>query len=170
WYDPAVEKQAAESLLDAGVDTVAQHQNTTAAVQAAGERGAYSVGYNLDMREANPEGFIVSPVWHLGAIYTGQVQSVLDGTWEATSYWGGIAEGAVDISEFGDCVSEETKAAVTEAREKIISGEFDVFAGEIKDQNGNVMVAEGATLSDEELLKMTWFVEGVVGDTTMTQQ
>ena len=66
--------------------------------------------------------------------------------------------------------SEETKAAVTEAREKIISGEFDVFAGEIKDQNGNVMVAEGATLSDEELLKMTWFVEGVVGDTTMTQQ
>lgn len=70
WYDPAVEKQAAESLLDAGVDTVAQHQNTTAAVQAAGERGAYSVGYNLDMREANPEGFIVSPVWHLGAIYT----------------------------------------------------------------------------------------------------
>lgn len=35
WYDPAVEKQAAESLLDAGVDTVAQHQNTTAAVQAA---------------------------------------------------------------------------------------------------------------------------------------
>ena len=170
WYDPAVEKQAAESLLDAGVDTVAQHQNTTAAVQAASERGAYSVGYNLDMREANPEGFIVSPVWHLGAIYTEQVQSVLDGTWEATSYWGGIAEGAVDISEFGDCVSEETKAAVTEAREKIVSGEFDVFAGEIKDQNGNVMVAEGETLSDEELLQMTWFVEGVVGDTTMTQQ
>ena len=67
-------------------------------------------------------------------------------------------------------VNEALEAAVTEAREKIISGEFDVFAGEIKDQNGNVMVAEGATLSDEELLKMTWFVEGVVGDTTMTQQ
>lgn len=166
WYDPAVEKQAAESLLDAGVDTIAQHQDTTAAQQAAAERGAFSVGYNKDMREANPEGFIASPVWHLGAIYTEQVQAVLDGTWTPASYWGGIAEGVVDISDFGDCVADETKTAVTEAREKIVSGEFDVFAGEIKDQNGEVKVAEGQKLTDEELLSMMWFVEGVVGEIT----
>ena len=164
WYDPAVEKQAAESLLDAGVDTVAQHQDTTAAVQAAAERGAFSVGYNKDMRDANPEGFIASPVWHLGAVYTEQVQAVVDGTWEPQSYWGGIADGVVDISDFGDCVSDETKAAVNEAREKIIAGEFDVFEGEIKDQNGNVMVPAGEKMSDEDMLKMMWFVEGVIGE------
>ena len=164
WYDPAVEKQAAESLLDAGVDTIAQHQDTTAAQQAAADRGAFSVGYNKDMREANPEGFIASPVWHLGALYTEQVQAVVDGTWAPSVYWGGIADGVVDISDFGDCVSEETKAAVNEAREKIINGEFDVFTGEIKDQNGEVKVAEGQKLSDEELLSMMWFVEGVIGE------
>lgn len=164
WYDPAVEKQAAESLLDAGVDTIAQHQDTTAAQQAAADRGAFSVGYNKDMREANPEGFIASPVWHLGALYTEQVQAVVDGTWAPSVYWGGIADGVVDISDFGDCVSEETKAAVNEAREKIVSGEFDVFTGEIKDQNGEVKVAEGQKLSDEELLSMMWFVEGVIGE------
>ena len=164
WYDPAVEKQAAESLLDAGVDTVAQHQDTTAAVQAAAERGAFSVGYNKDMRDANPEGFIASPVWHLGAVYTEQVQAVVDGTWEPQSYWGGIADGVVDISDFGDCVSDETKAAVNEAREKIIAGEFDVFEGEIKDQNGNVMVPAGEKMSDEDMLSMMWFVEGVIGE------
>ncbi|MGM9524890.1 MAG: BMP family ABC transporter substrate-binding protein [Peptococcaceae bacterium] len=164
WYDPAVEKQAAESLLDAGVDTIAQHQDTTAAQQAAADRGAFSVGYNKDMREANPEGFIASPVWHLGALYTEQVQAVVDGTWAPSVYWGGIADGVVDISDFGDCVSEETKAAVNEAREKIVNGEFDVFTGEIKDQNGEVKVAEGQKLSDEELLSMMWFVEGVIGE------
>ena len=164
WYDPAIEKQAAESLLDAGVDTVAQHQDTTAAVQAAAERGAFSVGYNKDMRDANPEGFIASPVWHLGAVYTEQVQAVVDGTWEPQSYWGGIADGVVDISDFGDCVSDETKAAVNEAREKIIAGEFDVFEGEIKDQNGNVMVPAGEKMSDEDMLSMMWFVEGVIGE------
>ena len=164
WYDPAVEKQAAESLLDAGVDTIAQHQDTTAAQQAAADRGAFSVGYNKDMREANPEGFIASPVWHLGALYTEQVQAVVDGTWAPSVYWGGIADGVVDISDFGDCVSEETKAAVNEAREKIINGEFDVFTREIKDQNGEVKVAEGQKLSDEELLSMMWFVEGVIGE------
>lgn len=88
----------------------------------------------------------------------------MDGTWAPSVYWGGIADGVVDISDFGDCVSEETKAAVNEAREKIVSGEFDVFTGEIKDQNGEVKVAEGQKLSDEELLSMMWFVEGVIGE------
>lgn len=164
WYDPAIEKQAAESLLDAGVDTIAQHQDTTAAVQAAAERGAFSVGYNKDMRDANPEGFIASPVWHLGAVYTSQMQAVVDGTWEPMSYWGGISDGVVDVSDFGDCVSDEAKAAVNEAREKIVAGEFDVFEGEIKDQNGEVKVAAGEKLTDEEMLSMMWFVEGVIGE------
>ena len=121
------------------------------------------------MREANPEGFIISPVWHLGALYTEQVQAVLDGTWEATSYWGGIADGVVDVSDFGDCVADETKAAVNEAREKIVAGEFDVFEGEIKDQSGAVKVAEGQKLTDEEMLTMMWFVDGVIGEITDAQ-
>ncbi|NBR67367.1 MAG: BMP family ABC transporter substrate-binding protein, partial [Actinobacteria bacterium] len=30
WFDPTLEKEAAEALLDAGVDVLAQHQDTTA--------------------------------------------------------------------------------------------------------------------------------------------
>ncbi len=37
------------------------------------------------------------------------------------------------------------------------------FAGPIKDQSGKERVPVGKTLSDDELLKMNWFVEGVVG-------
>jgi basic membrane protein A and related proteins len=54
WYDPAVEKEAAESLLDQGVDVVAQHQDTPSPGQAAEERGASWVGYNSDMSEFAP--------------------------------------------------------------------------------------------------------------------
>jgi len=163
WYDPALEKQAAEALLDAGVDTIAQHQDSTAAQQAAAERGAYSVGYNTDMSAANPEGYISAPVWHLGAFYTNQMQAVVDGTWEVQSYWGGMADGVVGLSEFGACVTDETKAAVKAVQDKILAGEFDVFEGEIKDQNGEVKVAAGEKLSDADMLSMMWFVEGVIG-------
>lgn len=164
WYDPSAEKAAAEALLDAGVDTIAQHQDTTAAQAAASERGAFSVGYNMDMSAANPEGFICSPVWHLGAIYTEQIQAVLDGAWTAQSYWGGMKEGVVGLSEFGSCVSDETKAAVAEAQAKIESGELDVFAGPIKDQSGSIKVEEGQTIDDVTLFNnMDWFVEGVDG-------
>ena len=163
WYDPAKETAAAETLLDAGVDTIAQHQDTTSAQQAAAKAGAFSVGYNMDMSAANPEGFICSPVWHLGAIYTEQIQAVLDGTWTAESYWGGMKDGVVGLSDFGTCVSEETQAAVKEAQAKIESGELFVFAGPIKDQNGEIAVEEGQKLTDDEMLSMMWFVEGVDG-------
>ena len=115
------------------------------------------------MSAGNPEGFIVSPIWHLGAIYTAQMQAMLDGTWTAESYWGSMADGVVGLSDFGPAVSDETKAKVKEAEDKILKGELDVFAGEIKDQNGEVKVKAGESLTDQELLSMKWFVEGVEG-------
>jgi basic membrane protein A and related proteins len=40
-----------------------------------------------------------------------------------------------------------------------------VFFGPVKDQEGKLRIAKGASASDKELLGMTWFVEGVVGTT-----
>ena len=115
------------------------------------------------MSHANEEGYVSAPIWHLGEIYTKQVQAVIDGTWEATSYWGGMNEGVIDISDFGKAVSEETKANGEAAREQIISGELEGFAGEILNQAGEVAVAEGEMLSDDEMLSMMWFVDNVIG-------
>ena len=45
-------------------------------------------------------------------------------------------------------------------------GWFDaIYAGEIKDNKGNVVIAEGTTLpqTDIQLEQMDWLVEGVVG-------
>ena len=42
-------------------------------------------------------------------------------------------------------------------------GKIVVFKGPIKDQTGAVKVAEGKTLTDDQLSSLDWFVEGVVG-------
>ncbi len=55
WYDPAKEREAAESLLDVGADVIAQHQDTPAPQQAAEKRGHYSLGYNSDMSSFAPK-------------------------------------------------------------------------------------------------------------------
>ncbi|MNP80544.1 Purine-binding protein precursor [compost metagenome] len=55
------------------------------------------------------------------------------------------------------------KALVEEAKAKIISGELDVFAGPISDNQGNVKVQEGQTLTLEEVLGMNWLAKGVEG-------
>jgi basic membrane protein A len=49
---------------------------------------------------------------------------------------------------------------------KFKSGEetiFTIFTGPLKDQTGAEKVASGTAMTAEELLSMSWFVEGVDG-------
>ena len=48
-------------------------------------------------------------------------------------------------------------------RDQIANGEISVYGGELKDDEGNVLVAEGETMSDEEILAQDFFVENVKG-------
>lgn len=164
WYDPVAEKDAAVSLLEAGgVDVIAQHQDTPFPQQAAEERGAYSIGYNTDMRDFAPEAVLTGPVWNWSAYYIPAVESILDGKWESTEYWGHMADGIVDLAPYGDMVPDEVITLVEEEKQAIVDKEYDVFAGPIKDQEGELRVPEGVTMTDGEMLGMDWFVEGVEG-------
>lgn len=163
WFDPAAEKEAANALLDAGADIIAQHQDTTGPQKAAEEAGKYSIGYNSDMSALAPKAVLTSAVWNWGPYYVNAVKSVQEGTWETGRYWGPMSDEVVALAPYGPMVPDDVKAKVEEAKEKILSGEWDVFSGPIKDQEGNIKVAEGAKLTDDEMENIDWFVEGVQG-------
>ena len=166
WYDPALEKDAAKSLLDAGCDVIAQHQDSPAPQEAAQEAGAYSVGYNSDMSSFAPKAHLTSAMWNWGPAYIKMVEEVRDGTWKGDqSYWWSIKDGAVDIAPMGPMVPEDVKAMVNTHRDELMTGKDTIFTGPIKNQKGEVVIAEGVTPPDGDLLGMTWFVEGVVGTT-----
>ena len=63
WFDPAVEGDSAQALLDKGADVIAMHQDSTAAGEKAEAAGARWVSYNTDMSEFAPEAFLTAPVW-----------------------------------------------------------------------------------------------------------
>ncbi len=165
WYDPATEKEAAKSLLDIGADVIAQHVDSPAPQEAAQEKGAYSVGYNSDMSAFAPQAHLTSAVWEWGNLYTDITSQVKEGTWESQDIWAGIDEQVVDIAPFGPMVPEAVQEQVLAKKESMIAGDFDVFAGPIKDQDGTVRVTPGQSMSDDEIWGMNWFVEGVVGTT-----
>jgi basic membrane protein A len=162
WYDPATEKEAAISLLDIGADVIAQHQDSPAPQQAAQSYGAYSIGYNSDMEAFAPKAYLGAPVWNWGPYYEKVVRDVMNGTWKSEQYWGGMADGVVDIV-VSDLVPESVKNLVSVFKEAIIEGKFHPFTGPIYDQEGNLRVPAGEVLSDGELLEMDWFVDNVVG-------
>ncbi len=165
WYDPQVEKQAAESLLAQGCDVMAQHQDTTEPVAAAEAAGAFSTGYNSSMKAKAPNGYLTSPIWNWGPYMAEVVKSVQDGTFKPKAYWGGLETGTIMLDEYGPSVTDETKALIDAASAKIKDKSWDVFYGPVKDQSGAVKVADGEKLTDADLLSMDWFVEGVVGST-----
>ncbi len=165
WYDPATEKEAAKSLLDAGADVIAQHQDSPGPQEAAQDKGVYSIGYNSDMSAFAPEAHLTAPVWNWGPYYTKIVDQVRQGTWKAESVWLDMKTGIVGLAPFGPMVPKDVQDKVTAKQEEIVSGKMKVFAGPVKDQKGAVKIADGAVASDEELLGMTWFVQGVVGTT-----
>ncbi len=161
WYDPGKEADAAKALIDQGADIISQHTDSPAALQVAEERGVSGFGQSSDMRKFAPNAQLTAIVDDWGPYYIERVQAVLDGTWKSRVVWYGLKEGMVRIAPYGPRVPEEVRAEAEAVKQGIIDGTLHPFAGPIKDQAGKLRVPEGEHLSDEELLKMDWYVEGV---------
>lgn len=161
WYDPTIESQAAVALIDMGCDVIAQHQDTTMPVAAAQEAGVWACGYNVDMTEEGPDAHLTAPIWNWKYYVTETVSQIIDGTWTPVNQLGGMTEDWVDVSPLTKNCAEGTQEAIDAAKAAIVSGELNIFSGEILDNAGNVAVAEGQTLTNEEILNITWFCDGI---------
>jgi simple sugar transport system substrate-binding protein len=160
WFDPGKEADAAKALIDQGVDIITQHTDSTAPMQVAAERGIKAFGQASDMIKFGPETQLTSIVDNWGPYYTERVKAVMDGTWEQVDIWAGMAEGHVVMAPYTN-MPDEVKAMAEEAEAKIKSGELHPFTGPINKQDGSVWLEEGQTPSDEELLGINFYVEGV---------
>jgi basic membrane protein A len=164
WYDPAREKEAAKSLLDVGCDILAENQDTAAAMQAAEERGMYGIGNNSDMAHFAPKAVLTTPIFHWGKFYKLAIEKVRAGKFdEVKNFWGGLESGVVDLAPFGPMVPADIRKMVEDKKKEILDGTWDVFTGPIKDQSGKLIVAEGKKMSDNDMARINWFVEGVQG-------
>lgn len=122
-----------------------------------------SIGYNSDHRAFVGDTVLTSPTWNWGGYYVESVRQAMEGTWETHEVWGSMEEGFVGLADFSPLVPQEVIDLVEEAKASIFAGE-DVFCGPIFDQDGELMVAEGDCLTDGEMLGITWFVQGVIGE------
>ena len=163
WFDPTLEKQAAESLLDAGVDVIAQHQDTTAPGLAADAKGAKWVGYNSDVKEAAPNAWLTAPTWDWGPYYIEATKSMQGGKCMTDEYYGNMTDGMVTLASFGESVDAETQTLINDKKAEIIAGTFAPFTGPINDQDGKEVLADGVKAELGDLLGMSYFVEGVIG-------
>ena len=163
WFDPPREREAAMTLFNQQVDVIAFHTGSTAVMTAAQERGKMAVAYHSDMRAAGPDAQIVAVTHHWGDYYKRRTQQVLDGGWTTGNVWGGIREGMVRVGDFGPQVPMAVQDEVLARQKDIAAGRLRPFAGPIADNDGKIVVAKGAALTDAQILSMNFLVAGVQG-------
>ena len=162
WFDPDGEKAAAETLLNMGCDVIAQHCDTEYPQTLAQEKGVYSIGYNSDMSKNAPDACLCSVIWNWSAYYTSAVQSVIDGTWDGSNYYGGMNENLVGLTSLADFCADGTAEKVEEAKAAILSGENGVFDGVIETNTGETVGKEGKTLDDATITGgIDWYFKTV---------
>jgi basic membrane protein A len=160
WFDPGKEADAANALIDQGVDVIFQHTDSPAPIQTAERRGVYAVGYASDMAHFGPKAVLTSIVNNWAPHYIATAQAVSAGTWKSQDYWGGLSDGTVELP-ISDVVPAEVKQEAEQLISQIKSGELKPFTGPIKDQTGAEKIPAGISATHAELASMNYYVEGI---------
>jgi simple sugar transport system substrate-binding protein len=163
WYDPAKERQAAETLVAQGVDVMSQNTDSPATLQVAQEKGVFAFGWDSDMVKFAPKAHLTANTNNWGGYYTETAKAVIAGTWKSGEVRGGLKEGMVKMSALNPVVSADAAKAFEEKKKAITEGKFHPFQGPILDQSGAVKVAAGAVMPLGELLSLNYYVKGVEG-------
>ena len=164
WFDPALEADAANALIEQGADVIMQHTDSTAPMTIAEEAGIVAFGQASDMANFGPEAQLTAIVDDWGPYYIDRARAVAEGTWESGDTWHGFADGMVVMPDFSDRVPEEVRASAQALKDAVEAGETHPFTGPINRQDGSEWLAEGETATDEDLLGMNFYVEGLTGD------
>lgn len=171
WSLPVKEAEAANSLVDQGVDVLTCHVDSPKViVETAEKRKIFSSGYHANQASLAPTGYLTGAEWNWTQIYSQYAEwikagkTLMDGGIPHLVR-GGLKEGYLKLSEYGPAVSAEAKAAAEAAKAKFMDGSLVIYQGEIKDNQGKVVIpaGKGLTQQDIELEKMDWLVEGVLG-------
>ena len=165
WFDPAIEAEAARAMIDAGVDVIAAHTDSTATLEEAAKTGGAVIGFGQasDMSKFAPSPRVSSIINNWGPYYFERINALLKGTYTQADTWGGMSS-RVLIGHISDEVPLSVKAEAAALRDALAAGKTNAFVGPINKQDGTAWLAEGETAPDSDLLGMNFYVEGIVGD------
>lgn len=126
--------------------------------------GLYDLSQEGDM-------ILASSIWHWGKFYQRILQTILNGNWNRTSsmvmgqsinYWWGISSGMIDMIA-SQSLPERTMKLVDLVKQQIVSGQFQIFSGELRDQDHTLRNKGNNVLSPEEIIRMDWLLDNIAG-------
>ena len=191
WADEVNESAYAKELIESyNCGVISQHCDSAQPQIAAENAGVFGCGYNSDMTADAPKAHLTAAIWNWDVYYGTAIQAAVDcggaenfvTTMGSPAYYGGLAEGFVDVSPLSENCAEGTAEAISQVKELMVSGKWDVFSGvklnitfadstvtveqvdaALVDNAGNEIVAAGGASVEDGVITgtMDYFVAGV---------
>ncbi len=123
-----------------------------------------------ELKEGRPL-LLAASIWHWGKFYQRIVQTILNGRWDHTAperlgdsinYWWGISSGMIDII-YSKTLPRQTRQLAELVKQQIVSEDFQIFSGELKDQSGSLRCLDREGLSPADIVRMDWLADNVEG-------
>ncbi len=113
---------------------------------------------------------LASPLWDWGKFYEFVLRSILSGTWKeqkgtigAVNYWLGMDSGAIGIN-FSEKLPAGVRSLGNLLQKTMCEGTLDPFMRRIVAQDGTVKNDGTRQFSANDLLRMDWLCENVIGE------
>ncbi|MFC3681645.1 BMP family ABC transporter substrate-binding protein [Bacterioplanoides pacificum] len=164
WYAPAKARQLAQQMIKQGADVLSHHTDSPAVAQAAEQAGIYVISFHSDMRSLAPTAQLASVGHHWGPYYARSITALQQQQWQSGKHWLGMADDVAQLNHISDKIPAAVRQQVEQTETAIKQGKFAVFSGPIQNSRGSTLVRQDEILSDEDLERMNWYVDGVVGD------
>jgi len=190
WYGPDKAKEASESLIAEGCDTLAFTEDTPAVIEVGQEhtekgKQIYTYSHYSPMQPYGVDSVVSGQLADWGVMYEKILQDLYDGTWTPKDYWwlakkkavvlGGTFDEIVnkkfeselksimlDNKDFGK-ISAYDLVVKRYAQMKQGPDVFDPFVGPISDNTGKIQIKAGQRATKGELLSIMYYVDNVVG-------
>ena len=130
WFDIALEKTAAETLIAAGCVLLSQHADSEGAPKACEDAGVPNVAYNISTISIAPKTALISSKIDWTPYMKLIIEKTRDGKGSEIPYdWcGGIQEGSVKLTELNAaCAAPGTQEAIDAAMAQFKAGTLKVF-------------------------------------------
>ena len=188
WADEVNESAFAVELIESyGCGVISQHCDSAQPQMAAENAGVFGCGYNSDMTPDAPKAHLTAAIWNWNVYYRTAMEAAMScgtadkfvETMGTPAYYGGLAEGFVDVSPLSDNCAAGTAEAIEAVKAMMVNGEWDVFSGTkleiaadgtvtkveapLVDNAGNEIVAAGGASVEDGVITgtMNYFVAGV---------
>jgi len=163
WHDPIIEREAADSLFDAGSHVVITGADTPAPALAAADReGVYGITYDWS-GSCTIDECLTAPYWVWGPVFAEITEAAMNGTYEYGWHYFDADTGALGLYGFmegetpqpgiADLPAEDVQL-VRDTLAAMLAGEFtrfDIFKGPITDNKGDLVIEEGKSFEYSDI-------------------